>query len=96
MVNEILPPDKIYDRAWEIARKLMTKKRAMRRTTVQILRAPWKEALAKELRFAFGMEMMVTATDKPEHTNEAWNDLTDKQRKNMAKNAQKMAKKHSK
>jgi enoyl-CoA hydratase/carnithine racemase len=96
MVNEILPPDKIYDRAWEIARKLMTKKRAMRRTTVQILRAPWKEALAKELRFAFGMEMMVTATDKPEHTNDAWNDLTDKQRKNMAKNAEKMEKKHRK
>lgn len=85
MVNEVLAKEKVYDRAWEIARYLMRGKRTMRRMTVQILRAPWKNALSWELRHAFGSEMMVTATEKPDHSNKAWNDLTEEQKAQMAR-----------
>lgn len=85
MVNEVLPKAEVYDRAWEIARHLMRGKRAMRRVTTQILRAPWKNALSWELRHAFGSEMMVTATDKPTHSNEPWDNLTSEQKAEMAR-----------
>ncbi len=85
MVNEVLPKEKVYDRAWEIARYLMRGKRTMRRMTVQILRAPWKNALSWELRHAFGAEMMITATEKPDHSNRAWNELTEEQKAQMAR-----------
>ena len=58
MVNEVVPKAKIYDRAWEIGEQLAKSNRTMRRLTVQVLRAPWKVALAWELRHAFSAEMM--------------------------------------
>ena len=57
LVNEVVPKAKIYDRAKEIGEMLASKPRIIRRGTVEILRAPWKKALAEELRFAFGHEM---------------------------------------
>jgi enoyl-CoA hydratase/carnithine racemase len=58
MVNEVVPKAKIYQRAWEIGEQLAKSDRTMRRLTIQVLRAPWKVALASELRHAFGTEMM--------------------------------------
>jgi len=55
----------------------------MRRVTTQILRAPWKEALSRELRPAFGSEMMVTAIEKPTHSNKPWSNLTNEQKAEM-------------
>lgn len=57
LVNEILPRDKIYDRATEIAEFMMTKPRITRRLTAEIMKQPWQKALAEELRPNFGMEM---------------------------------------
>ena len=79
MVNEVLPREKIYDRAWEIAEKLMiSASRATRRVTVQILRAPWKKAFAWELRHAFGSEMFTTLTQKPTHEDKFWKEKKEK------------------
>lgn len=59
LVNEVVPKEKIWDRAWEIAEKLISQQsRVQRRATVQVLREPWKKRLAAELRGNFGIEMM--------------------------------------
>lgn len=64
LVNEVVPKAKIYERAWEIGEQLAKKDRTMRRLTVQVLREPWKVALAAELRGAFATEMVsYLATD---------------------------------
>lgn len=74
MVNEICPDvESCYDRAWEIAELIMrTGTRVTRRITTQILRAPWKEDIAKELRNSFSTEMYVTATEHSPHDNKYW------------------------
>lgn len=74
MVNEICPDvESCYKRAWEIAELIMrTGTRVTRRITTQILRAPWKEDIAKELRNSFSTEMYVTATEHSPHDNKYW------------------------
>ena len=57
LVNEIVPRDKVYERAQEIAQFIMTKPRIVRRLTAELVKQPWQEAFAKELRPNFGMEM---------------------------------------
>ncbi|MBK6703798.1 MAG: hypothetical protein IPG56_08600 [Caulobacteraceae bacterium] len=57
LVNEIVPRDKIYERAMEMAQFIMTKPRIIRRLTSEIVKQPWQKALAEELRSNFGMEM---------------------------------------
>lgn len=57
LVNEIVPKDKIYDRAMELAEMMAAKPRIVRRLQTQVSRFPWKEMLAKELRMTFGTEM---------------------------------------
>jgi enoyl-CoA hydratase/carnithine racemase len=74
MVNEICPDlESTYDRAWEIAELIMaTGTRVTRRITTQILRKPWKEDIANELRNSFAAEMYVTATEHSPHTVNYW------------------------
>ncbi|MGI5887818.1 MAG: enoyl-CoA hydratase/isomerase family protein [Oscillospiraceae bacterium] len=57
MVNEVLPKDKIWQRAQEIGEQIAKAPRITRRVTTQITREPVKEQLAKELRMTFGTEM---------------------------------------
>lgn len=57
LVSELVPKDKIYDRAMEIAKDLLKKPRSIRRTTVDLLRRPLKQKIADELRLSFGYEM---------------------------------------
>lgn len=57
LVNEVVPKDKVYERAMEIAKQFLQTPRHVRRATVDLLRTPWKEAMAKELRLGFGHEM---------------------------------------
>jgi len=75
MVNEVLPRDKIYQRAQELAVLLMkSANRTTRHVAVQVLRKPWKEALAKDLWNAFGAEMFATVSSPiPEHDVAHWN-----------------------
>jgi enoyl-CoA hydratase/carnithine racemase len=74
MVNEICPDvESCYKRAWEIADLIMrTGTRVTRRITTQILRKPWKEDIANELRGSFATEMYVTATEHSPHTVNFW------------------------
>ena len=57
LVNEIMPKDKLYERALELGEQLAKKPRLGRRLLSQTLRMPLKEQIAKELRATFGTEM---------------------------------------
>ncbi|MEV4581574.1 enoyl-CoA hydratase/isomerase family protein [Nonomuraea jabiensis] len=70
LVNEIVPRDRIYDRAMEIAQFIMTKPRIIRRLTSEIVKQPWQQAVAQELRPNFGMEMW-TFFANPDLTHES-------------------------
>ena len=74
MVNEILPDtEACYERAWEIADLIMhSGNRLTRRMTVQQIRQPWKEDIAKELRGSFATEMYVTAVEDSPHDQLYW------------------------
>lgn len=50
LVGEVLPPDQVLPRAWEIARDIfMNKNRIQRRLTRSLLIQPWRELFTKEL-----------------------------------------------
>jgi enoyl-CoA hydratase/carnithine racemase len=50
LVGEVLPRDKLLERAWEIATKVfMSKNRIQRRLTRSLLIQPWRELFTKEL-----------------------------------------------
>lgn len=57
LVNEIMPRDKLFDRARELGEQLAKGPRIGRRMLAQTLRMPIKEQIAKELRTTFGTEM---------------------------------------
>jgi enoyl-CoA hydratase/carnithine racemase len=74
MVNEVLPREKIYQRAQELAEMIIKcANRTTRHVAVQVWRKPWKEALAKDLWNAFGAEMFATVSSPiPEHDMTHW------------------------
>jgi len=74
MINEIQANlDDCYKRAWEIAELIMRSgTRQTRRLTVQTLRMPWKEDVAKELRGSFATEMWNTRTEQSPHHSLYW------------------------
>ncbi len=57
MVNEVVPREKLMDRAYEIADMVMKQKRVIRRLSSQIVRRPWKQRVADDLDGGFGMQM---------------------------------------
>ena len=57
MVSEIVPREKLMDRAYEIADMLMAQNRIARRLTSQLVRRNWKKRIADDLDMAFGTEM---------------------------------------
>jgi len=57
MVSEIVPREKLMDRAYEIADMLMAQNRIARRLTSQLIRRNWKKRIADDLDMAFGTEM---------------------------------------
>ncbi|MBP1925808.1 enoyl-CoA hydratase/carnithine racemase [Sedimentibacter acidaminivorans] len=57
MVSEIVPREKLMDRAYEIADMLMAQNRVARRLTTQLVRRPWKKRIADDLDMAFGTEL---------------------------------------
>ena len=75
LVNEIMPREKLYDRAWEIAHILLKGSSHTRRASVMVLRKPWRKLLASDLRDAFGTEMWTTLTGHAKHSNEGWEAL---------------------
>lgn len=71
LVNEVLPADKLLNRAWEIAQLLMSRKRITRRMTVQVLRRPWKQQLMDNLDVGWSSEMWAFLADRPNHRKAA-------------------------
>ncbi|MEL7655635.1 MAG: enoyl-CoA hydratase/isomerase family protein [Bacillota bacterium] len=57
LVSEIVPREKLMDRAYEIADMLMAQNRIARRLTSQLIRRNWKKRIADDLDMAFGTEM---------------------------------------
>jgi enoyl-CoA hydratase/carnithine racemase len=57
MVNEVVPREKLIDRAFEIADHIMTQPRTTRRLTTQIVRRPWRQRLTDDLDGGFGIQM---------------------------------------
>jgi len=57
MVNEVLPRDKLLDRAWQLADHIMTQPRTTRRLTTQVIRRPWKKRITDDLDGGFGIQM---------------------------------------
>ncbi len=79
MVNEVLPRDKVMDRAYEIADSIMKQHRTVRRITTQILRRPWKKRIVDDLDGGFGMQMFAHLAKKKAVHDESFMD-------NMAEN----------
>lgn len=57
MVNEVVPRERLLDRAWELADEIMKQSRTTRRLTTQIIRRPWKTRLLDNLDGGFGIQM---------------------------------------
>src|ERR1700757_4089639 len=64
MVNEVVPRDKLLDRAWKIADFIMTQPRITRRLTTQIIRRPWKKRITDDLDGGFGIQMFAHLAKK--------------------------------
>lgn len=57
MISEVVPKDKLIDRAYEIADVIMAQHRTIRRLTAQVARRPWKQRIVDDLDMTFGTEM---------------------------------------
>ena len=62
--NEILPRDRLIDRAWELADHIMSQPRTIRRLTTQIVRRPWRQRITDNLDGAFGIQMFGHVAEK--------------------------------
>lgn len=57
MVNEVVPKDKLIERAYQLADHIMTQPRITRRLTTQIVRRPWRHRITDDLDGGFGIQM---------------------------------------
>lgn len=57
MVNEVVPREKLLERAYKIADHIMTQPRTTRRLTTQIVRRPWRQRITNDLDGGFGIQM---------------------------------------
>ena len=64
LVNEVVPRDKLLDRAWQLGDHIMTQPRITRRITTQIVRRPWKKRITDDLDGGFGMQMFAHLAKK--------------------------------
>lgn len=64
MVNEVVPRDRLLERAWELADEIMKQSRTTRRLTTQVVRRPWKQRLLDNLDGGFGIQMFSHLANK--------------------------------
>lgn len=64
LVNEVVPRDKLLERAYKLADHIMTQPRTTRRLTTQIVRRPWKQRIANDLDGGFGIQMFAHLAKK--------------------------------
>jgi len=77
MISEVVPKDKLVERAYEIADKLMEQERHTRRITTQVLRRRWKQRIVDDLDGAFGMEMYVDMVTKEHQRDDKVDGIVD-------------------
>ncbi|HEY1720403.1 MAG TPA: enoyl-CoA hydratase/isomerase family protein [Magnetospirillaceae bacterium] len=64
MVNEIVPREKLKERALQIADHIMTQPRTTRRMTTQIVRRPWRRQITDSLDGGFAIQMFAHLAKK--------------------------------
>lgn len=69
LVSEIVPRERLMDRAYEIADIMMAMSRYTRRLSTQIVRRGWKQRIVDDLDLAFGTECFGMFCDSHEHSN---------------------------
>lgn len=67
LVNEVLPREKLLDRAWEIAEEIRARPRFARRMTAEVVRRPLKKLLPDDLQFGLAHELFAMMCDQPSH-----------------------------
>lgn len=66
LVAEVLPPDQLLPRAWQIAREVfLTKSRIQRRLARALLVQPWRELFVRELGLGMAHECLGAAVGHP-------------------------------
>lgn len=71
VVNEVLPQDKLNERAWEIAEKIMEAPRYTRRLTRSLLSHEWKQLMLDELESGLAHEGYAALCDRSDTWSEA-------------------------
>jgi enoyl-CoA hydratase/carnithine racemase len=72
LVNEVVPRERLIERAKEIAEIIMKQARTTRRMTTQIIRRPWRQRITNDLDGGFAMQMFShLAKDRSIHGREA-------------------------
>ena len=69
LVSEIVPRERLMDRAYEIADLLMAQNRFTRRLATQVMRRGWKQRIVDDLDMTFGTECFGMYCDSHEHSN---------------------------
>ena len=69
LVNEVVPPDRLIPRAYELADFIMKRHRTVRRLTSQVVKRPWKQRIVDDLDMTFGTEMFGDFCKTVEHSN---------------------------
>ena len=64
MVNEVVPRDKLVQRAWQLADHIMSQPRTTRRMTTQIVRRPWRRQITDSLDGGFAIQMFAHLAKK--------------------------------
>jgi len=67
LVNEIVPREKLLDRAWELAESIMAQHRVNRRVTAQLVKRPWKRRLTDDFDLHIADEFYALEVTKPTH-----------------------------
>jgi enoyl-CoA hydratase/carnithine racemase len=68
LVTEIVPRERLMDRAYAIADLLMKQDRIVRRLSTMVMRRKWKQRIVDDLDMTFGTEMFGCFADSHEHS----------------------------
>lgn len=74
LVNEVLPREKLLERAWELAAQIMKQPRAARCLTHHLLARPWKQRIISDFQAHISHEGYGIQVSNPEHNLNAIRD----------------------